>query len=226
MNMKEKAAELGATEYLVARERMVLEQLCRRGIGDEGVLRAMRSVPRHAFVPESWGWAAYADEPLPIGDRQTISQPYMVALMTAALRLSGQERVLEVGTGSGYQAAVLAEICKEVHSVELRPELASLAKQRLEQLGYKNVYVHCGDGSLGLEEFAPFDAILVSAAAPAVPAPLLRQLADGGRLAVPVGTEEHQCLLCTTRRGEEYRQERRESCRFVPLLGCHGWTDS
>ena len=211
--------------YIEARAEMVETQLRKRGIEDSNVLHAMATIPRHEFVPERSKGVAYTDEPLGIGAGQTISQPYIVAAMTEALRLSGTERVLEIGSGCGYQAAVLSLLAREVFSIELRPELARSAAERLEALGYENVHVHCGDGSLGLKEFAPFDAILVAAAAPSVPEPLLEQLSDRGRLIAPVGAEDHQQLLLVTRQGSEYATEHHETCRFVPLLGRYGWKD-
>lgn len=212
--------------YAAARNAMVEEQIRRRGIEDDRVLRAMRSVPRERFIPAELAARAYADEPLPIGGGQTISQPYMVAAMTAALQLGGMERVLEIGTGCGYQAAVMAYLAREVHTVEFRPELAEAASERLRMLDYFNVTVHVGDGSSGLAEFAPYDAILVAAAAPAVPQPLLHQLAEGGRMIVPVGTEDMQALVYARRSGSEFVIQKREACRFVPLLGRHGWGNS
>jgi protein-L-isoaspartate(D-aspartate) O-methyltransferase len=209
-----------------AREAMVEEQIRRRGIEDEGVLRAMRTVPRDEFVPGELKSRAYADEPLPIGEGQTISQPYMVASMTASMKLRGTETVLEIGTGCGYQAAVLSSLARKVHTVEFRPELARAAGERLNRLGYSNVTVHCGDGSVGLAEFSPYDAILVAAAAPAVPQPLLEQLADGGRMIVPVGAEAVQALVYARRNGDEFSREQREACRFVPLVGFYGWGSS
>jgi protein-L-isoaspartate(D-aspartate) O-methyltransferase len=211
--------------YLELRAEMVETQLRKRGVKDIAVLRAMITVPRHEFVPEQSRSLAYSDEPLPIGGGQTISQPYIVAAMTAAIGLRGSERVLEIGTGCGYQAAVLSILSCEVDSIEYRPELARSAAERLQRLGYVNVHVHCGDGTLGLKEFAPYDAILVAASAPAVPEPLLEQLADKGRLIAPIGTEDHQELLLVTRHGHDYATERREGCRFVPLLGRYGWKD-
>ena len=178
--------------YLAEREAMVEKQIRRRGVKDERVLRAMATVPRHEFVPDGSRELAYTDEPVGIGGGQTISQPYIVAAMTAALNLKGSERVLEIGAGSGYQSAVLAMLSCEVYAVELRSELAQCAAERLRQLGFEKVHVHCGDGSAGLKEFAPFDAILVAAAAPAIPIPLLEQLGDEGRLIVPVGGEDQQ----------------------------------
>jgi len=211
--------------YLELRETMVETQLRKRGVKDEGVLRAMAAVPRHEFVPPQSVSLAYADEPLPIGGGQTISQPYIVAAMTEALQLRGSERVLEIGTGSGYQAAVLSLLCQEIYSIECRPELARSAAERLQRLGFHNAHVHCGDGTLGLKEFAPYDAILVAAAAPSLPEPLLEQLNEGGRMIAPIGTEEHQQLLLLTRHGNNYDSERGEGCRFVPLIGRYGWKD-
>ncbi len=205
---------------------MVEMQLRRRGISDVAVLRAMETVPRHEFVPPDLRKGAYEDEPLPIGEGQTISQPYIVAAMTAALHLGGHERVLEIGTGCGYQAAVLSRMAKEVFTIEFLPELARAASERLARLGYTNVHVHVGDGSLGLPENAPFDAILVAAAAPRVPAPLLEQLAEGGRMIIPVGATDQQELRLVERRGDAFLSQHLEACRFVPLLGQHGWKES
>jgi protein-L-isoaspartate(D-aspartate) O-methyltransferase len=207
------------------RSLMVENQIRKRGVTDERVLRAMAAIPRHEFVPQQSRSFAYADEPLLIGGGQTISQPFIVAAMTAALRLCGIERVLEIGTGSGYQAGVLSLLALEVYSVECRSDLAQSADERLRRLGYQNVHVHCGDGSQGLKEFGPYDAILVAAAAPALPPPLLEQLKEGGRLIAPIGSEDHQQLLLVTRGGSSYSTEHREPCRFVPLLGRHGWKD-
>jgi protein-L-isoaspartate(D-aspartate) O-methyltransferase len=209
--------------YLELRLEMVATQLERRGVKDSRVLQAMRSVPRHEFVPEQSRGVAYSDEPLAIGGGQTISQPYIVAAMTAALGLAGVERVLEIGTGCGYQAAVLSLLCREVYSVECRPELARGAAARLEGMGIENVHVHCGDGSVGLKDFAPYDAILLAAAAPTVPEPLLEQLNDRGRLIAPIGREDRQQLILVRRQDGEFVTERGEGCRFVPLLGRYGW---
>lgn len=209
--------------YWELRRSMVEIQIRKRGVEDERVLRAMATIPRHEFVPSKSRGDAYADEPLPIGGGQTISQPYIVAAMTAALHLTGTERVLDIGTGSGYQAAVLSLLCREVYGVECRSELARAAAELLQQAGYENVHVHCGDGSQGLKEFAPYDAILVAAAAPSFPEPLLEQLGEGGRIIAPIGTEDHQQLMLVTRHGDSYSMEHRESCRFVPLVGRHGW---
>jgi protein-L-isoaspartate(D-aspartate) O-methyltransferase len=198
---------------------MVEEQIRRRGIVDARVLAAMESVPRHRFVGENARWAAYEDEPLAIGLGQTISQPYMVARMTELLAPDAASRVLEVGTGSGYQAAVLAELAGEVWTIERHPELADRARRILNDLGYSNVHVAVGDGSLGLPEHSPYDAIVVTAAAPHTPAPLLAQLADGGRLVVPVGDRGLQHLRLIRRRGEEFVETDVLDCRFVPLVG-------
>jgi protein-L-isoaspartate(D-aspartate) O-methyltransferase len=205
-----------------ARERMVVEQIEMRGVRDPRVLAAMRSVPRHELVPKSQRGHAYEDRPLPIGRGQTISQPYVVAAMTEALALKGGERVLEVGTGSGYQAAVLSGLCKEVYSIELEPELAARAARDLARLGYTNVHVKQGDGWLGWPEHAPFDAIVVTAAPDVVPPVLVDQLAVGGRLVIPVGTWEQSLLLLRkTEKGVE--REELFGVRFVPMR--HGSED-
>lgn len=211
--------------YTVARLAMVRTQLQRRGITDARLLQAMREVPRHAFVPPEWRHEAYSDRPLPIGEGQTISQPFMVAIMTQSLALQGHERVLEIGTGSGYQAAVLGRLAAYVYSVEYLPALADSARAVLQRLGYTNVEVIVGDGSLGLPAYAPYDGIIVTAAAPRVPPPLLEQLTEGGRLVIPVGAAKTQELLIITRHGNAYPQERSVPCRFVPLLGQEGWTE-
>ena len=202
---------------------MVRRQLEARGIVDPGVLRAFRLVPRHEFVPSSQQHMAYEDTPLPIGRDQTISQPYMVAIMTEALRLRGGERVLEVGTGSGYQAAILAEMGCEVHTVERDPELADEAEGRLLRLGYRGVKVHRGDGTLGLPDQAPFQGVVVTAGGPRVPASLQEQLGAGGVLVIPVGDRGSQDLLRVTRTRDGFREENLGGCRFVPLVGEEGW---
>lgn len=207
------------------RDEMLERQLRRRGISDPRLLAVMALVPREEFVPHEFRNKAYEDGPLPIGDGQTISQPYIVAAMTAALRLTGDERVLEIGSGCGYQAAILAQLSKEVFTVERRSGLAASATERLTRLGCANVYVHCGDGTLGLPEFAPFGAILVAAAAPEVPQPLLAQLADGGRMVVPVGDAEDQELRILERQGNSFHTTVLDPCRFVPLVGHHGWKE-
>jgi protein-L-isoaspartate(D-aspartate) O-methyltransferase len=212
-------------DYAAQRLEMIEKQVRRRGITDPGVLAAMLAVPRHEFVPEEIRSSAYEDAPLPIGGGQTISQPYIVAAMTAALHLRPGDRILEIGTGCGYQAAVLACLAKEVFTIERRAELASSASARLARLGYADAHVHCGDGTLGLPEFAPFDAILVAAAAPAIPKPLLAQLAEGGRMILPVGDTEHQELQLIERHGDAFPAKMLEGCRFVPLLGYHGWQE-
>ena len=205
------------------RERMVSEQLQRRGILDPRVLRAVGKVPRHLFVDEALVGRAYGDHPLPIGDGQTISQPYMVALMTEALELHGHERVLEIGTGCGYQTAVLAEVCGKVFSVERLKSLADRAMRRLDSLGYYNVLVRVADGSLGWKEEAPFDAILVAAAAPTIPQALVDQLAPKGRLIVPVGDAYTQSLRKGVRGEAGMRWSDLGGCVFVKLVGQQGW---
>jgi protein-L-isoaspartate(D-aspartate) O-methyltransferase len=200
------------------------EQLVARGVADARVLDAMRRVPRDAFVPPESHPAAYADRALPIGSGQTISQPYMVAVMTEALRLTGSERVLDVGTGSGYQAAVLSLLAREVITIERRPELADSARAILATLGYANVTVTAGDGTLGSPDYAPFDAIVVGAGAPRVPAALKAQLsASGGRLVIPVGPPEQQVLHVVTRDGNAFVDTLGIGCVFVPLIGEEGW---
>jgi len=212
-------------DLAAARLAMVDEQIWRRNISDENVLAAMRQVPRHEFVPAELRNRAYEDLPLPIGEGQTISQPYIVAAMTAALRLRGTEKVLEIGAGCGYQGAILGCLAREVCTIECRPELAAQASERLARLGYVNVHVHCGDGTLGLAELAPFDAILVAAAGPSAPAPLMDQLSADGRMVVPVGDTENQELHLIERVGGIFRTTILEPCRFVPLVGAHGWKD-
>jgi protein-L-isoaspartate(D-aspartate) O-methyltransferase len=220
------AGDLSTAEYEAARRSMIETQLRRRGIRDARVLAAMSSVPRHEFVPAEFRKRAYEDAPLPIGDGQTISQPYMVAAMTAALDLHGSEHVLEIGAGCGYQAAVLSSLAKEIITIECRAELATAAAGRLSRLGYRNVHVHCGDGTLGLPELGPFNAILVAAGAPGLPVPLVAQLAEGGRMVVPVGTLENQELQLIERSRGTFRTTVLEPCRFVPLIGAHGWKES
>jgi protein-L-isoaspartate(D-aspartate) O-methyltransferase len=209
--------------YERERARMVEEQLVRRGISDARVLDAMRRVPRHLFVEEALRDRAYGDHPLPIGEQQTISQPYIVALMTSLLRLTGQEKVLEIGTGSGYQTAILALLARRVCSVERLATLATRARALLESLDFTNVWVRVGDGTLGWPDEAPFDRILVAAGTPSVPAPLFEQLAEGGRMVVPVGDTTNQTLtlvekidgsMCTSAHGE---------CTFVKFVGRYAW---
>jgi protein-L-isoaspartate(D-aspartate) O-methyltransferase len=215
----------GEDEFAAQRAEMIEKQLRRRGIIDSGVLAAMAAVRREEFVPNEFRARAYEDAPLPIGEGQTISQPYIVAVMTASLHLTGSERVLEIGTGCGYQAAILSHLAKIVFTIESRSQLAAAATARLDRLGYKNVHVHCGDGTLGLAEFAPFDAILVAAAAPVVPEPLRSQLAEDGRMILPVGDAENQELRLIERLGNSFNTRTLDSCRFVPLIGFHGWKE-
>ncbi|HEX9898444.1 MAG TPA: protein-L-isoaspartate(D-aspartate) O-methyltransferase [Candidatus Methylomirabilis sp.] len=211
-------------EFAIPRERMVTEQVTRRGVRDARVLRAMGKVPRHRFVDEALSGRAYGDYPLPIGERQTISQPYMVALMTEALELVGHERVLEIGTGSGYQTAVLAELCSKVYSIERIKGLADRAIRMLDSLGYYNVLVRVGDGSLGWREEAPFDAILVTAAAPTVPDALVEQLSPKGRLVVPVGDAYSQELRKGVKEDAGMHWTDLGGCVFVKLIGNQGWS--
>ena len=208
------------------RRAMVQEQIRKRGIRSPRLLEALGRVPRHNFVPEDLAAHAYEDRALAIGSGQTISQPYMVAAMTDYLQLEGGERVLEVGAGSGYQAAVLAELAREVITVESVPALADAGRERLAALGYQNVQVHLGDGTLGWPSLAPFDAILVAAAAPAVPAPLVEQLAENGRIVIPVGQTDKQMLLRIRKSAGEVFEEKLFACQFVPLRGRYGWPDS
>lgn len=202
------------------RKEMVEFQIRRRGVKDRKVLKAMLKVPRHLFVPEQMKEQAYGDEPLPIGEGQTISQPYIVAYMTEALRLRGRERVLEIGTGSGYQTAILAEIVREVYTVELIPELSARARAVLEKLGYRNIQFRVGDGTLGWPEHAPYDAILVSAAPASVPPALVEQLKTGGQMIIPVGTD-FQELVLVTRKETGWDEQRLIGVRFVPLITVH-----
>lgn len=212
-------------DFTTQRHAMVDEQLVRRGVSDPLVLEAMRAVAREAFVPPDMVDQAYLDGPLPIGEGQTISQPYVVALMTEALELRGGERVLEIGAGSGYAAAVLAEIAEEVYSVERHAPLAEAAERRLRSQGYDNVQILCGDGSRGWPEHAPYDAIVVAAGAPEIPRALQEQLAVGGRLVIPVGSGRTVQELLRLRRTSqtEFRREALGGVRFVPLVGEEGW---
>jgi protein-L-isoaspartate(D-aspartate) O-methyltransferase len=209
-----------------ARARMVERQLRRRGISDERVLSAMGRVPRELFVPEELRAYAYADDALPIGERQTISQPYVVATICSLLALEGEERVLDVGTGSGYQAAVLAELAAEVVTIERIPRLAEQSRTALFEAGYENVEVHVGDGSLGVPERAPFDGIAVAAAAPDVPQALYDQLREGGRLVLPRGTRGHQELVLVVRTSAGPAERSSLPVRFVPLVGDEGFGEN
>ncbi len=207
-----------------ARERMVDRDIRPRGIKDQDVLDAMLKVPRHLFVGETQRMSAYEDHPLPIGEGQTISQPYIVALMTEALKLTGNETVLEIGTGSGYQTAILAELAGRVYSIERIPSLTGRARKVIDDLGYKNVLVKLSDGTMGWEEYSPYDRILVTAGAPSVPEPLIDQLANGGILVIPVGSNSLQELVRITKNEDgSVKEDRMGSCVFVRLVGKHGW---
>lgn len=216
---------MGSPNWESLRRQMVEEQLIARGIRDSRVLDVMRRVPRHLFVPEPQQKRSYEDRALAIGYDQTISQPYMVAIMLQALDLSGQEKVLEIGTGTGYEAALLGHLAKEVQTIEAIPELVRLAQANLARFELPNVHLHEADGSLGWPSAAPFDAILVAAAAPTVPPPLLDQLAAAGRLLIPLGERAQQMLTLITKQGAELRQVTLGACAFVPLRGAFGWSD-
>jgi protein-L-isoaspartate(D-aspartate) O-methyltransferase len=209
--------------YERARARMVEEQLVGRGVSDPRVIAVMATLERHRFVDEALRDRAYDDKPLPIGERQTISQPYMVALMTQALELRGGERVLEIGTGCGYQTAVLAELAATVFSIERLSVLATRARDVLDELGYHNVAIRVGDGTLGWKEEGPFDAIVVTAGTPQVPRPLVEQLASPGRLVFPIGEEDLQTLVRIRKDTDGLREEYFGDCRFVKLVGRYGW---
>ena len=210
-------------KYERKRKQMVKTQITRRGLREPQLLAAFESIPRHLFVPQEYRYAAYDDSPLPIGFSQTISQPYIVALMTDLLGLKGDERVLEIGTGSGYQAAMLGMMANEVHTVEFVPELAKRADKLLKELGLDNVHVHIGDGSLGWPDSAPYAGILVAAAAPQAPKPLLEQLDDGGHLVLPVGGRGMQNLEVWERKGKDFNSKIETAVAFVPLRGEQGW---
>jgi protein-L-isoaspartate(D-aspartate) O-methyltransferase len=212
-------------DYAALRERMVSEQLSVRGINDARVLQAFRDVERHEFVPQELRPSSYQDHPLPIGEGQTISQPYMVALMTQCLHLSGDERILEIGTGSGYQAAILARLAKQVYSVERIEKLAREARSRLASLGYENVEVVTADGTLGWPGHAPYDGIIVTAAAPRIPGGLIEQLTAGGKLVIPVGTMFGQTLAIAEKTAREIVVREICGCVFVPLVGKEGWKE-
>ena len=209
--------------YTRERERMVEEQVAVRGVTDPRVLAALRRVPRHRFVQEALRERAYGDHPLPIGEEQTISQPFIVGLMTSLLELTGQEKVLEIGTGSGYQTAVLAELARRVCSIERLPRLAERARATLEALGVQNVWIRVGNGALGWPDEAPFERILVAAGGPSVPPPLVEQLAEGGRMVLPVGSPEDQVLTVVERVGGETRTRQAGECKFVKLVGKYAW---
>ncbi len=212
--------------YAKQRKKMVDAQIRSRGVTDERVLRAMEKIPRHLFVDAGLVDQAYNDNPLPIGEKQTISQPYIVALMTEALELKGREKVLELGTGSGYQAALLAELADRVFTIERIASLAQRARKLLESLNYYNVAIRVGDGTYGWREESPFDAILVAAGSPSIPRTLVEQLTVGGRLVIPVGGRYSQSLIKLTRLSadpEDLKKEDLGGCRFVSLIGEHGW---
>ena len=212
--------------FEIPRARMVEHLRNHYKIADERVLDAMNRVPRHAFVPHALQSQAYKDNALPISGGQTISQPFIVARMTELLELSGRERVLEVGSGSGYQTAVLATVARKVFAIERLAQLASEAKQKLMGLGYRNISYRCDDGTNGWEVYAPFDAILVAAGGPSIPEPLVKQLEIGGRMVIPIGTDQKsQMLVRVTRTEKGYETENFGPCAFVPLIGSHGWAD-
>lgn len=213
-------------DYSIARRLMVEQQVIRRGVSDPLVIDAMMRVPRHMFVEEALRSQAYGDFPLPIGEKQTISQPFMVAFMTEALCLKGQEKVLEIGTGSGYQAAILSQIASRVYSIERLAPLARRARKILDDVGCRNVNIKLTDGTVGWEEEAPFEAIIVTAASPDIPQDYLNQLAVGGRLVIPVGSRGSQILKRVVRNGhDQFSEESLLDCRFVPLIGKHGWQE-
>ena len=212
-------------DYATLRKKMVQEQLIARGIKDERVLNAFYKVERHKFIPQDLWVSAYADFPVPIGESQTISQPYIVALMTECLKLTGKERVLEIGTGSGYQAAILAELTKEVYGIERFEKLAKKAGQILNELGYKNIKLKTDDGTLGWQEFAPFDRIIVTAAGPRIPLPLTEQLNDDGKLILPLGKSFSQVLTVVEKKEGKINSIDVCGCVFVPLVGKYGWRE-
>jgi len=212
-------------DFNLSRERMVKNQLVARGIKDERVLQAMGKIPRHLFIEDALYGEAYNDHPVPIGEKQTISQPYIVALMTEALELKGDENTLEIGTGSGYQTAILAELSSRVYTIERIKSLLGNARKLLSQLGYDNILFKAFDGTLGWKEYAPFDAIMVTAGAPHIAKPLIDQLADNGRMIIPVGDRYSQELIKVIRKGKDLEQKSLGGCRFVNLIGVHGWSD-
>jgi protein-L-isoaspartate(D-aspartate) O-methyltransferase len=225
MTSKERHLDEREKHFEKLRHYMVQTQLRARGIRDERVLKAFMEIPRHKFVLPEDEDMAYEDHPLPIGFGQTISQPFMVATITEALMLRGDEKVLEVGAGSGYQAAILGKLCREVYAIERIPELAERAKRTLLELGYSNVHIVVGDGTLGLPEHAPYDAIVVSAGAPDIPPTLIEQLADKGRLVIPVGSPYSQILVRVIKDGVRLKHEKICPCVFVPLVGEYGWEE-
>ena len=212
-------------DYRLAREKMVKNQIIPRGVTDPGVLEAMGKIQRHLFVEEALIGEAYNDHPLPVGYKQTISQPYIVALMTEALELTGKEKTLEIGTGSGYQTAILAELSKTVYTIERIEPLLEKGKMLLKNLGYTNIFFKAFDGTLGWDAFAPYDAIIVTAGAPKIPEPLLDQLAEGGRMVIPIGNRYGQDLIKVTRMNNVFKERNLGGCRFVDLIGAHGWEE-
>jgi len=223
MNLFNRFREPSETNFEKARELMVQRQIISSGVKDKRVIEAMRKVPRHMFVNDAYKESAYGDHPLPIGDDQTISQPYMVASMTECLGLKGDEKVLEIGAGSGYQAAILAELAKEVFTIERMEKLALNAEKVLQELGYQNIKVKIGDGTMGWEEFAPYDGIIVTAGAPGVPEPLFQQLKENGRLVIPIGDKLVQTLTIVRKVKGKPEEKRLFGCMFVPLVGKYGW---
>ena len=219
------AMEKESLKYERQRNEMVRQQIAVRGITDPDVLAAMRKVPRHLFVSEALRDQAYGDFPLPIGEQQTISQPFIVAEMTQALEIGREDRVLEIGTGSGYQAAVLAEIAYRVYSIERIRALFVRTRQLLDKLKYHNIIMRCADGTFGWQDESPFDAIMVTAGTPKVPDSLIAQLAEGGRLVVPVGSRHSQDLIKITKKSDGIQQTNLGGCRFVKLVGKYGWQE-
>jgi len=212
-------------DFRIAREKMVKDQLVARGIKNERVLQVMGKIPRHLFIEEALAGEAYNDHPVPIGEKQTISQPYIVALMTEALELKRDENTLEIGTGSGYQTAILAELSSRVYTIE-RIEFPLInARKILAKLGYTNILFKIFDGTMGWREYAPFDTIMVTAGAPDLPKPLIDQLADNGRMVIPIGDRYSQELIKIVRKGKSLKQKNLGGCRFVNLIGIHGWQD-
>ena len=209
--------------YAGQRRKMVEEQLVERGINDLRLLEVVSRVPRHLFVQESLQHRAYGDTPLPIGENQTISQPYIVGAMTEALDLKGEERVLEIGTGSGYQTAIIAELCRQVFTIERLNNLSRKAQNVLESLNYMNIVFKMFDGTYGWPDQAPFDAILITASAPEIPGSLVKQLGDGGRLVAPIGEADKQKLVVLTKNGDRVSRRDLGDCKFVPLIGKYGW---
>lgn len=213
-------------DFAALREKMVKEQLIPRGIKQPRVLAAFRKVPRHKFVIEKYLDSAYGDYPLPIGEGQTISQPYIVALMSECLQLQGQETVLEIGTGSGYQTAILAQLAREVYSVERVANLAEQARTRLKSLGYQNIRINTADGSGGWPQFAPYEIIIVTAGSPAIPEPLIEQLSIEGRLVIPIGSGSSQILTQAIKHKDKIETSQVCGCVFVPLVGKYGWREA